>query len=94
MIDRARVMNWLRKFEDYPNNDLHWAEETTRLIEALEEERATMDAAVRASYEFIRRECAETNPETGEIVDAGALPTWNLVCEAYALSEYHRGGER
>jgi len=39
-IDRARVMNWLDKFQDhwYTGDDRHWAEEATRLIESLEEE--------------------------------------------------------
>ena len=55
-------------------------------VRYLETAHEPMAAAVVAAYEFIRRECAEANPETGEIVDAGALPTWHLVCEGYAYA--------
>ena len=55
-------------------------------VKRLEAAHEPMAAAVVAAYEFIRRECAEANPETGEIVEAGALPTWRLVCEGYAYA--------
>ena len=65
----------------YVDYDDHLAE-----VERLRGAHKPMADAVVAAYEFILRECAETNPETGEIVDAGALPTWHLVCEGYAAA--------
>ena len=45
---------------------------------------AQTTAAVHSAHDFILEHCGETNPETGEIIDASALPTWNLLCEALA----------
>ena len=71
--------------EAYPNLRSRMVTAEAR-VQELEAAHEPMAAAVVAAYEFIRRECAETNPETGEIVDAGALPTWHLVCEAYGYA--------
>ena len=38
--------------------------------------------ALHSTHTFMLHYCGETNPETGEIIDADALPTWNLVCAA------------
>ena len=78
-----------RDIEKFRKGTLAFTAEVERLrtrVRELESAHEPMAAAVVAAYEFIRRECAETNPETGEVVDAGALPTWNLVCEGYAYA--------
>lgn len=46
---------------------------TAELIEALE-----------ATYRFLLREFPEPNPETGEVIEAGARELWDLVCDALA----------
>lgn len=45
---------------------------------------ATVKDAVWEAHDFLLRECREENPEKGIVVDEGALPTWNLLCDAIA----------
>ena len=97
IVDLLRVESELadRHGEPYAHDLFTRAADRIAALEArvaeLEAAHKPMAAAVVAAYEFIRRECAETNPETGEIVDAGALPTWNLVCEGYAYAAASAG---